>query len=202
MIVRTFEDRESWEQARLGRITGSKLKDLIVKKGTGKKIGFYQLIADRLALPPDDEKAMDRGTRLEEEALERFNEETGLKAVSGTLTMWVRDDNENIAISPDGIIGDTEAVEIKCLNSARHIEALITKNIPADYVDQVIQYFIVNEKLETLYFVFYDSRLLTKQFFFIPVSRDMYQAKIDEYLMLERAMLAEVDDYVAQLSNF
>lgn len=202
MIVRTFEDRTAWEQARLGKITGSKLKDLIVKKGTGKKIGFYQLIADRLALPADEEKPMDRGTRLQEEALDKFNEETGLAAVSGDLTLWVRDDNENIALSPDGVIGETEAVEIKCLNSARHIEALITKNIPADYIDQVIQYFIVNEKLETLYFVFYDPRLLTKQFFFIPVSRSMYQDKIEEYLMLENAMLEEVDQLVAQLSNF
>ena len=34
-----FEDKESWEEARIGKITGTKLKDLISLKGSVKK-GF------------------------------------------------------------------------------------------------------------------------------------------------------------------
>ena len=71
-----------------------------------------------------------------------------------------RDDDENIAVSPDGFIGTTEAVECKCLSSARHIEALLTRAIPSEYEYQVLQYFIVNDKLEMLNFVCYDPRFM------------------------------------------
>ena len=82
MQVNSFETKEDWLIARRGKITGSALKDIIVKRGTGKKIGFYKLIAERLAIPDGtEESAMDRGTRLEIEALERFEKETG-KTVS------------------------------------------------------------------------------------------------------------------------
>ena len=75
-MIQKFQDKEEWLNARAGKITGSKLKDLIVKRGTGEKKGFYQLIADRVAIAPDGENPMDRGTRLEEEAIERFVKET------------------------------------------------------------------------------------------------------------------------------
>lgn len=201
MNVRTFENRQDWEAARIGKITGSKLKDLIVKRGTGQKIGFYQLIADRLAVPADGENPMDRGLRLEDEAMQLLSD-TLDKPVDTSLVMWEREDNDKIAISPDGMIGETEAVEVKCLNSAKHIEALITGKIPSDYDDQALQYFVVNEKLERLYFVFYDPRLLTKQFFFHVVERAEIDEKAKAYLELERSLLEQVDQIVAELSDF
>ncbi len=81
-----FENQESWLEARKTKITGSRLKDIIVKRGTGQKIGFYELIAERLAIPSDGEDPMERGHRLETEALERFTQETG-KEVDGSLVM-------------------------------------------------------------------------------------------------------------------
>lgn len=200
MIVKTFDNTEDWQNARIGKITGSKLKDLITKRGTGKKIGFYQLIADRLAVPADEENVMDRGHRLEEEAIEKFTEESGIK-IDTSLVIWSREDNEDIAISPDGFTEDMKvAVEVKCLGSARHIEALVTNAVPKDYEDQVLQYFVVNDQLETVFMAFYDPRLLCKQFFCLKIDRD--QAKVDEYLEMERAILVEVDNIVAELAEF
>lgn len=208
-----FEDRESWLDARRGKITGSRLKDIIVKRGTGKKIGFYELIAERLATKADDENPMDRGTRLESEAIEKFKEQTG-KEVNTDLVIWTRDEDENIAISPDGFIGHTlvhskkktseyvidEAVEAKCLASARHLEAWLTKEVPSEYEEQKIQYFVVNDKLETLYFVFYDPRIPSKDFFVLPFKRADVQDKIDEYLTYQKMILEEVNEIVNQLT--
>jgi putative phage-type endonuclease len=168
MKTHSFSTREEWLAARRGKITGSRLKDIVVKRGTGRKIGFYELIAERLGVPADDENPMDRGTRLEAEAVERFVKETG-KKVDTSLVIWTRDDNESIAVSPDGFVGKKEAVEAKCLASARHIEAFPTQKVPSDYEMQVIQYFIVNDKLETLYMVFFDPRILVKDYFVIEV---------------------------------
>ena len=192
-----YETREEWLAGRMGKITGTRLKDVITLRGTGKKIGFYELIAERLAIPATDESAMERGTSLEPEAVAKFVEETG-KEVDTSLVIWTRDDNDNIAISPDGFIGETEALEVKCLSSARHIEAFLTQEVPSDYEFQALQYFIVNEKLETLYLAFYDPRLTVKDFFYLTIKRD--QEKVDKYLEEQKKVLAEVSDIVASLS--
>lgn len=203
-------EREEWLYTRRGKITGSRLKDIIAKRGGGKKIGFYELIAEKLGMPPEnDENQMERGSRLEADALERFKAETG-KDVDTSLILWTRDENENIAISPDGVIGKTEAVEAKCLSSARHIEAFITKKIPTDYEYQVLQYFIVNDDLQLLHFVFFDPRFAMfsdpggKQakidYFVIEVKREDVQAQVEEILTYEREVMVEVNEIVNQLT--
>ena len=195
-----FQNKEDWLEARKGRITGSRLKDIIVKRGTEPKIGFYELIAERLAISPDGENAMDRGVRLEEEAIGRFAEETK-KKIDTSLVIWTREDNENIAISPDGFVGEKEAVEAKCLSSAEHIETYLTRKVPSEYEMQAIQYFIVNEKLERLYFSFYDPRMTGKlQFFFLEIKREEVSEKIDEYLAYQQKTLEEVYRIVNELT--
>ncbi len=199
MKVTNFTDKDEWLLARRCKITGSRLKNIVVKRGTGKKIGFYELVAERLGLPADEENPMDRGTRLEDEAIQRFTKETK-KEVDPSLIMWSREDNPNIAISPDGVISDTEAVEVKCLGSARHIEAFLTQKIPSDYEEQVLQYFIVNDKLEKLYFVFYDPRLEAKDFFYIEVNRKDKEDEIKFLLDYQREVLEEVNQIVINLT--
>src|ERR1035441_3847852 len=111
-------ERDEWLYTRRGKITGSRLADIYSKRDAHKKkIGFYELIAEKLGLPPDnDENAMERGSRLEKEAIARFEQENPGVKVDTSLLIWTRDENENIAISPDGVISETEAVEAKCLS--------------------------------------------------------------------------------------
>lgn len=196
MKVTRYEDRESWLLSRVGKITGTRVKDIIVKRGTEKKIGFYELIAERIALPADGENPMDRGTRLEEEAIKKFEEQTG-KKVNTDLVIWQREDNENIAISPDGTIEEENAaVEVKCLSSARHVEAIVTKQVPKELRDQVIQYFCVNDDLQTVYSVFYDPRMSVKDFFVIETKREHVQEEVEAYLSFEKDTLEEVNRIV------
>jgi len=202
MKTLTFDSREAWLLARKGKITGTRAKDIIVKRGTSYKKGFYELIAERIALPPTEENPMDRGTRLESEAIERFVKETG-KKVNTDLVIWTRDDNESIAFSPDGYIGKKsakEAVECKCLSSASHIEAFLTKEVPDEYKDQTIQAFVVNDKLQTLYVVFYDPRVPCKDFFTIRIDREAVKEKVAEYLAYEQMILSEVTKIVTELT--
>lgn len=194
-----FLDRESWLEARKGKITGTRLKDIVVLKGTGQKKGYYELIAEKVALPATSENPMERGSRLEPEALETFEKETG-KKVKKDLVLWVSDENEDIALSPDGVIGKNEAVDAKCLNSASHIEAWITKQIPKDYEFQKLQYFIVNPKLKTLYFAFYDPRVLPKPFFFLTFERKDLEEDIATYLAYQKDLLKKVEEEVLKLT--
>lgn len=199
------EEHEEWLHFRRGKITGTRLKDVIVKRGTGKKIGFYELIAEKLGLPPENEEnPMERGSLLEQEAISTFEEVVG-KKVDTTKRIWMRDDDENIAISPDGVISKTEAVEVKCLSSARHIEAYLTKKVPSEYEYQVLQYFIVNDNLKKLHLVFFDPRFFAMKkkgldFFEIVITRKELKEQIEEVLKYEREVIEEVNTIVNSLT--
>lgn len=202
MKIEVFEDRYSWLEARRGKITGSRLGDVYSPKGV-KKIGFYEVIAERLGISDDgSETPMDRGTRLESEALDEYEKATG-KKLDRSKVLWMRDDNESIAISPDAsVIGEKRAVETKCLSSARHIEAVITGKVPKDYEYQRLQYFIVNDELEALDFVFYDPRLYAAPLKIITTTRAEVQDQITAILAYQRDTLTEIDEIVNRLSNF
>lgn len=207
MRITRFEDKTEWEQFRLGKITGSRLKDLIVKRGTEMKKGYYDLIAERLTQPheSDDIPAMQRGNVLEPQAVTLFMEEmlytegTPLEEWEAGLVIWQREDNLSIALSPDCYHVDFEkAVEVKCLNSGEHIKAYLTKEIPDVYEEQVVQYFIVNDKLETLYFAMFDPRFILDKhkFFFLTIKRKDIEAKITDYYTQQLNMLARVEAIV------
>jgi hypothetical protein len=198
MKILKFDNEQEWLDARRGKITGTRLKDLIVKRGNGRKKGFYEIIAERVAIPKSEENVMDRGKRLEVEAIERFEKETG-KKVNKDLVLVCRDDNEDIAYSPDGFIGKTETIEAKCLNSASHIEALLTGKIPSEYEEQTIQPFIVNDKLKKLHFVFYDPRM-PKDFFYFTINRKDVKDKVQEYFEIEKQALVEIAKIEKQLT--
>ena len=57
-IVTVEQNTDEWLELRKGKITGSKLKDIYAaRKTTGKKRGFYQLIADKIAIDAELEDA-------------------------------------------------------------------------------------------------------------------------------------------------
>lgn len=201
MIIETFEDRWSWLEARRGKITGSRLESVLTRRGEGYKIGVYELIAEKLGLSVEKEDPLERGHRLEPEAIARFAADTG-KTLNTTMVLWKREEDEDIALSPDAYTEDlTEAVEAKCLSSAKHLKTFFEQKLPeAEYESQALQYFIVNEKLETLYFVFYDPRLVAKDFFYLTITRKEKLAEIETYLAKEAAIMQYVREKVNELS--
>ena len=194
-IIDVRQRSDEWLALRRGAITGTKLKNIIPLRGTTPKIGYYELIAERLATEPTDESPMQRGTRLEEEATEAFEKHSGLKVEQ--VGLCVRDDNENIAVSPDGLIKEEEkytgAIEIKCLSSAKHLEAYIERKIPKEYHFQILQNFIVNDDLESLHFVFYDPRVTCMPLHTIDVEREQLEDEIEERRAYQENMLEEVE---------
>lgn len=205
MKIYNHEQRsDEWYEARRGVITGSRLKNIIKTRGTGRKIGFYEVLAERLTgLPSDDETPLERGVRLEPEAFEKFKETIGKDVEE--VGLCISKDCPHIGVSPDGLIKNakgkyTEAVEIKCLSTSRHLQALIEQVIPTDYKYQVVQYFIVNPDLKKLYFVFYDPRLTQKPMHWIEVHRKDIKEDIAAYLEYQTNVLQEIDDYIIELS--
>lgn len=202
IIFQAPQNTDEWLENRKGKISGSKLKDIIVKRGTGRKIGFYQLLADKLAIDEQVDNPMERGSQLENEALDLFSKEASKKIEQ--VGLCVSDENPNIALSPDGLIKKgkkyPEAVEVKCLNSAKHLEAFFEKKIPDEYHEQAMQYFIVNENLETLYFVFYDPRIIVKPIHWIEVKRKDIEDEIQYLKDYQIQTLKEVEELLVSLA--
>lgn len=177
---------------------------------------IYKLIAQRIAKPinPNDYadripegatySAMLRGQILEEEARELISEKLGKQIIPGRV--WQSDVNEYMICSPDGeIVDDTgkvsEAVEIKCLDSWKVVKAYYEKHPPLDYEAQIIQYFLVNENLQKLYFCIYSDVLtnpdLGLQIF--ELKREDYREKIELTGRVQNATLGLVEREVQKL---
>ncbi|MDC1191149.1 hypothetical protein N8148_03005, partial [Gammaproteobacteria bacterium] len=66
----------------------------------------------------------------------------------------------------------TGAIETKCLAGYKQVKAFFEKEYPKEYHNQVIQYFLVNDDLETLHFVMYHDDMPEKlQMLIFEVSR-------------------------------
>lgn len=195
MIKHDIEQGTSeWHQLRKGKITGTTLKAIM---GTTKarEDALYEIIAERLTIGVDSddnyENAMDRGLRLEPDAISMFELETGL---SVERTGFAQDDiNPQIANSPDGLIGETEAVEVKCLGGKNHVKMWLKNEIPEEYKWQVVQYFIVNEKLQKLYFVGYNPDIPSHQLHIIEVTREQVAQDIEKARTAQDNFLADVE---------
>jgi len=185
-----------WLEARRGKVTGTGLKKIM---GSAKVRGdyFYEILAERLTSEglEEGESAMQRGVRLEPEALEAFEKKTKKRVEIAGLC--VDDKNEWIANSPDGLIlvkgKYREAAEIKCLSSANHLKVWLEDKIPEEHMPQAIQYFVLNKDLETLHFTSYDPRMTMHPLHIIKVERKDIEEKIKEAREAEESFINEIN---------
>lgn len=211
------ESRETWLEARIGKITGTKAgKIRPLSRGADRTpVGFWELLAEKLAIAPDGEPVMDRGVRLENQALELTAQKYELE-LDFDPGFWLSDFSDEIASSPDAAEpGDkpTYAAEAKCLSSANHLKYVIKdkwaqkkpdynsfEQIPREYHDQVLQYFVVNEHLKTLYFTLYDDRVAVEELahHVIKVERKNIKEQAEELRDIEIQMLSAVNDIVKE----
>jgi putative phage-type endonuclease len=191
-----------WFAARLGRVTASRVSDVIgrTKTGYGAQRANYaaQLICERLtgvAAETFSNAAMQWGTDHEPEARGMYEFATDLDVEEvgfvphPTITM--------AGASPDGLVGNDGLVEIKCPNTATHIETVTGQAVPAKYLTQM-QWQMACAGRQWCDFVSYDPRLPHEFRLFIKrVPRD--DAVIADLEAEVRAFLAEVDAKIAAL---
>lgn len=214
-------DRESWLELRRGVITGTKAKGVQPpKRGLGTPAGIFELLAEKIAIAKDGEKEMDRGIRLQSEALLLTQDKLKLD-LDLDCGMWFSDDMK-LAVSPDAAqVGEkpTYAAEAKCLDTKNHIQAILNdwlgrkkpdynpldslKIGTSDYTAQVIQYFVINKGLETLYFTLYDDRVALENVihYVITIKRKDVEEYIDGQETFERDALQKVSEFIKILKE-
>ncbi|WP_155262911.1 lambda exonuclease family protein [Sphingomonas segetis] len=193
---------EAWFAARAGKVTASRISDVLARTksgwGAGRKNYAAQLVAERLTgtvEPSYCNAAMQWGTDTEPHAREAYCQHM-LCAVEEIAFV----DHPTIAMagaSPDGLIGDDGLVEIKCPGTATHIETLLGGSIPDKYRLQMLFQMACTGR-QYCDFVSFDPRLPeTMRLFVQRLPRD--DAEIAEVEREVAAFLAEIDETVAQL---
>lgn len=141
ITVECKQGTHEWHQARLGVVTASKVSAIITPTGkptSGQKRRRYaiELACQRLTKRPTDTPttwAMQRGTDLEPLARVWYTLETGrgVREVGFCLS-----DDRTTGASPDGLVGDDGAIEIKCPGVATYAEIVASGEIPDDHLLQ------------------------------------------------------------------
>lgn len=195
---------EEWRTARLGRVTASRVADVIAKtkSGTAATRANYlaELVVERMTMQPSDRfcnDAMRWGTEKEPEARAayEFFERYTVTPVGFVPHPYI----EMSGASPDGLVGDLGLVEIKCPSSRVHIETLLGRAVPGKYVTQ-IQWQLACTGRAWCDFVSFDPRMPEDMKLFTKrVAReDKVIAELEDAV---RLFLAEVSDTVARLEK-
>ena len=102
-------------------------------------------------------------------------------------------------MSPDGLVGDDGLVEIKCPNTATHIDYLRAKAVPSEYVKQVQWQMACSGRL-WCDFMSFDPRMPQRlQSFIVRVWRDEHL--IDEMQTAAHMFLIEVTALVTEIEE-
>jgi len=193
-----------WFLQRLGKVTASRVSDVIAKTKSGYSTSrenyMVELALERITGARQEcfvNDAMRWGTETEPLARAAYEAQTGeLVQEVGMIPHPV------IAMagaSPDGLVGTPGMLEIKCPNSATHMQTLLSGKPAGKYINQMM-WQMACAKRAWCDFVSFDPRFPEHlQLFVTRVNRDDVLIKLMEKEVTE--FLDELDKMVLQLND-
>lgn len=193
---------DEWFAVRIGKVTASRVADVLAKTKTGYSATrdnyMAQLVCERLTGQKGESftnAAMQHGTDTEPLARAAYEalhdvlvDEVGF-IPHPTIIM--------AGASPDGLVSDDGLLEIKCPNTATHIETLLSQTVPGKYNTQM-QFQMACTDRSWCDFVSFDNRLPPElQLFVRRVPRDNMYIRLMEDEIVK--FLNELDLKIAQL---
>jgi putative phage-type endonuclease len=198
------QQTEEWFAARLGKVTASRVADVIARTKSGYSASranyMAQLVCERLTGKREEgytNAAMQWGVETEAEARKAyiFHADADVEEVSFL-------DHPSIDMtgaSPDGHVGEDGMLEIKCPNTATHIDTLLNGTIADKYIVQM-QWQMACADRKWCDFASYDPRLPEEMRLFVKrVDRDNERISLLEKEVQE--FLEEIDVKVSALKK-
>lgn len=173
-VIKDIEQgSEEWHALRYGWITASKFKDVIAGgQGKTRKSYMYQLASEILTdmrAESYTNEYMEWGTETEPQARAMYEFDSGNKVDQVT---FIRHDTLKAGCSPDGLIGDSGLIEIKCPKTSTQIETFLSGKMPTIHRAQVQGQLWITER-EWCDFVSFDPRInAASSYFCVRVERD------------------------------
>ena len=188
---------EEWFSARLGKVTASRVADIIAKTKSGYSTSranyMAELVCERLTGTRGESytnAAMAWGTATEPQARSAYEAATGL--LVDEVGFVPHPIITEAGASPDGLIGSDGLVEIKCPNSATHIETLLGVNVPSKYITQM-QWQMACTGRQWCDFVSYDPRL--------PENMQVFLHRVPRDETLIKSLEEEVISFLKDLND-
>lgn len=185
-----------WFAARAGKVTASRVADVLAKVKTGESASRKnlrtELVIERLTGSKTEgfsNAAMEWGVETEPMARAAYEVATG--NLVDQIAFVDHPTIKNFGCSPDGLVGELGLVEIKCPNSATHLEYLETDKPPKKYLTQMQAQMACTNR-EWCDFVSFDPRLPDGlQLLIVRVNRD------DKFIAL---MEVEIIDFLEEVN--
>ncbi len=202
MIEMMDQGSDEWFAIRIGKVTASRVADIIAKTKSGYSTSrdnyMAQLVCERLTNQKAESftnAAMQHGTETEPLARAAYE---ALKDVLVDEVGFVPHPSIKMAgASPDGLVNDDGLIEIKCPNTATHIDTLLSESVPTKYFTQM-QFQMACTGREWCDFVSFDNRLPEElQLFVKRVPRDDVYIRLIEAEIVQ--FIAELDDKINKL---
>jgi putative phage-type endonuclease len=194
-MTEIIQGSPEWHALRIGKVTASRVADVVAKTKTGwgasRANYMAELIAERLTGEPAEKftnAAMAWGTEKEPDARAAYEFFRDAQVVEVAFI-----DHPSIGMtgaSPDGTIGDHGLVEIKCPNTATHLDTLLTQAIPSKYVTQMLWQMACTGR-QWCDFVSFDPRL--------PEAMSMFVKRVDRDDKLIASLEKDVAEFLAEL---
>ena len=204
MSEEIIQGSSAWFESRIGKATASRISDIVAKTKSGYSTSranyMAQLVVERMTNQVAESytnAAMEWGIENEGFARAAYESKTGVLVDEvGAI------DHPTIAMSaasPDGLVGDDGCLEIKCPNTATHIDTVLGGEIAKKYYDQM-QWQMVCTGRSWCDFVSFDPRMPEGlQLFVKRIPRDdKYLAELEGEVI---QFLKEVDDKVNKLNQ-
>jgi putative phage-type endonuclease len=204
MTEEIIQRSDAWHEIRLGKATASRIADIIAKTKSGYSASrdnyMAQLICERLTGQQGESftnAAMTWGTETEPLARSAFEAyaDVMVEEVGFVPHPRIRDSGA----SPDGLVGAEGMLEIKCPNTATHIDTLLTQTVPGKYITQM-QWQMACCERQWCEFVSFDPRLPQDLQLFVKrvEFNQTYVAMLEEEII---SFLEELEIKVAKLTN-
>lgn len=193
-----------WFAARCGKVTASRMADVMATIKTGEAAARrnykMELLCQRLTGRQEEgfvSAAMMRGTEMEPIARSMY------EGINGAFVEEVGFiDHPSIAglgASPDGMVGENGMLEIKCPNTATHIDFLMTEKINPVYEWQMTCQMVCAGR-QWCDFVSFDDRL-PEELQYKCVRYELDQPKASMMVQEVIKFLAELDALVEQMQS-
>ena len=154
---------KEWFAQRCGKVTASRIADIMAKTKAGysasRKHYLAQLVVERMTGQVAESyinTAMQWGTDKEPEARAAYEFMSGNSVKEAEFIH--HPDIADAGASPDGYVNDDGLLEIKCPNTATHIETLLGASIDGKYILQM-QFQMACTGRHWCDFVSYDPRM-------------------------------------------
>lgn len=196
-MTEIIQGSPEWHALRCGKVTASRVADVIAKTKTGwgasRANYMAELIAERLTgnVPEGfTNAAMQWGTATEPMARENY--EFYSDVVVEQVGFVPHPSIADTGASPDGLIDDDGLVEIKCPNTATHIDTLLGSEVPAKYITQM-QWQMACTGRAWCDFVSFDPRL--------PAEMQFWARRVQRDDVMIASLEKDVSEFLAELAD-